>query len=67
MLSPAHPDGRSKALFLARLGYSRDGWQRLENDLRSQLTLDAGPGKHSPYGQEYEILGWLTGPNGTGA
>jgi hypothetical protein len=68
LLSATHPDGRGKAAFLARLGYSRDDWQQLETDLREdQLTLDAAPGRASPYGRKYEILGLLTGPNGTTA
>jgi Domain of unknown function (DUF6883) len=67
LLSTAHPDGRSKAVFLAQLGYSRDAWQTLERDLRTQLASPAEPGGSSPYGKKYEILGMLTGPNGTGA
>ena len=31
------------------------------------LSLDAQPGRPSPYGQKYEILGPLTGPNGKNA
>jgi hypothetical protein len=39
------------------------GW-----DLREQiLSLDAQPGRPSPYGQKYETLGPLTGPNGKNA
>jgi len=65
ILSPSHPDGRSKAAYLARGGYSREGWSRLESDLRDQhLTLDAKPGGVTPWGSKYEILGPLTGPNG---
>jgi hypothetical protein len=68
LLSPRHPDGRGKAAYLARLGYTRETWQRLEADLRRQhLTLDASPGKASPYGRKYEILGSLLGPNGHSA
>ena len=66
LLSTAHPDGRGKAEFLGALGYSQDAFGRLEADLREQiLTLDAQPGRVSPYGQKYEILGPLTGPNGS--
>lgn len=65
ILSPAHPDGRSKAAYLARGGYSREGWSRLERDLRDQhLTHDARPARVTPWGRKYEILGPLTGPNG---
>ena len=66
LLSIAHPDGRSKAEYLSGLGYSHDAFSRLETDLREQiLTLDAELGRESPYGQKYEILGPLTGPNGS--
>jgi hypothetical protein len=66
VLSPTHPDGRGKSEYLARLGYVQSEWSRLDMDLRVQiLTLDAGPGRSSPYGRKYEILGSLTGPNGT--
>lgn len=64
VLSLTHPDGRAKAQYLARLGYSEGDGTRLEADLREQhLSLEALPGKPSPYGQKYEILGSLTGPN----
>ena len=65
ILSPIHPDGRTKAQYLAQIGYSEGDGPRLEADLRSQhLSREARPGKLSPYGQKYEILGPLTGPNG---
>jgi uncharacterized protein DUF6883 len=65
VLSPSHPDGRGKAAYLAVLGYTRDDWRQLESDLRSQhVVLDAAPGRASPYGVKYEIVGNLTGPNG---
>ena len=68
LLSLGHPDGRGKAEYLRALGYSQDAYSRLETDLREQiLTLDAEPGRPSPYGQKYEILGPLTGPKGTTA
>ena len=63
-----HPDGRGKAEYLGRLGYSKDKAGQLDADLREQiLSLDAQPGRPSPYGQKYEILGPLTGPNGKNA
>lgn len=68
ILSPTHPDGRAKAAYLARLGYCQDEWSRLEADLREQiLTREAQLARSSPYGQKYEILGPLTGPNGATA
>lgn len=68
VLSTTHPEGRGKAEYLGRLGYSQDGFNRLEADLREQiLALDAQAGWLSPYGQKYEILAPLTGPNGNTA
>ncbi len=68
LLSAVHPDGRGKAEYLGRLGYSQEASEQLESDLREQiLTLEARPGRPSPYGQKYEILGPLTGRNGTTA
>ena len=65
LLSPTHADGRAKAEYLGRLGYSQDRFERLETDLREQvLSSEAQPGGASRYGQKYEILGPLTGPNG---
>ena len=66
LLSVAHPDGRAKAEYLEQLGYSQHAFGQLDAGLRDQiLSLDAQPGRPSPYGQKYEILGPLTGPNGS--
>ena len=65
ILDRMHPDGRAKAEYLGRVGYSAAKWRRLEGDLRDLLrTSEARPGRVSPYGEKYEILGSLTGPNG---
>lgn len=54
-----------KSQWLAEAGYSVKNWERLENDLRKQiLSLDAEPSELTIYGQIYEIIGTLTGPNG---
>ena len=68
LLSSTHPDGKGKAQFLVGLGYLQHNWERLADDLREQhLTRVAEAGRFSPYGQKYEILGPLTGPNGVTA
>jgi filamentous hemagglutinin len=65
LLSTSHPDGHAKAEYLGRLGYSEADWARLDADLRAQhLSRDAVPAAQSAYGEKYEILGPLTGPNG---
>jgi hypothetical protein len=56
-------DDKSQWLFSA--GYSREQWQKLEEDLRSQiLPLDAQEARSTQFGQMYEIQGILIGPNG---
>ena len=68
LLSTTHPDGRGKAEYLGRLGYSYSDWARLAADLRAQhLTRNAELVGPSAYGRKYEILGPLTGPNGATA
>ncbi len=64
-LNPANPDGEPKARFLAEMGYEQQNWPRLEVDLRTQhLAQEARPGKRSMYGEKYEIVAPLVGPNG---
>ena len=65
LLNPNHPQGRHKAAFFARLGYTIDRWELLEADLRQyHLDLDVYAEKASQYGAKYEIHGPITGPNG---
>ena len=65
LLNAGHADGASKAAFLALAGYRPENWRQLEHDLRSQHAVaDAMPGRPSPYGRKYEIVGPLLGPNG---
>ncbi len=65
LLSMDHPQGRSKAVFLAVLGYERENWGQLATDIRTQiLPLEARHTADSPWGSKYEILGLLKGPNG---
>lgn len=55
-----------KAGWLARGGYTLRNAQTLADDLRAQiLTLDAQPGRSTPFGESYEITGKLVGPSGT--
>ena len=54
-----------KSKWLAEAGYTLENWQRLENDIRTQiLSLDAVYTEETKYGQMYEIKGMLTGPSG---
>ena len=54
-----------KSRFLGQVGYTRVNAEQLERDLREQiLPLDATPLPARGYGERYEILGSLRGPNG---
>ena len=65
VLNFANRDGEAKARFLAEIGYNQKNWQTLEADLRAQhLSQEARPGKKSGYGEKYEIVAPLVGPNG---
>ncbi len=56
----------NKSAFLARAGYSPGNFERLRDDLRTQiLTLEAYPVEKTEFGQIYEIAGLLRGPNAT--
>jgi len=65
LLSTEHPVGRFKAAFFGRMGYSRQGWQRLQMDIlqlaRSAVAVER---QMSNFGQKYEVNGILRGPSG---
>ena len=65
LLSFEHGLGRAKAAFFAVLGYEAAQWQLLERDLREQhLVADAHLRRQTRWGDEYEIIAELRGPNG---
>jgi hypothetical protein len=39
ILSPTHPDGRGKAAYRSRFGYSQTDWLRFEHDVRDRAAL----------------------------
>jgi len=54
-----------KSSFLKRAGYELENFERLQNDLRSQiLSLEAETGENNEFGQYFQIRGDLRGPNG---
>lgn len=68
LLSEAHPVGRFKAAFFMALGYSKDHWELLRDDLLALArTSPAAPGKTSAFGRTFEVDGILTGPSGRSA
>jgi hypothetical protein len=64
LLNPAHRRGGSKARVLLSLGYSIANWEQLDADLRAQhLTADVECQTDSDYGDRFEIVAPLIGPN----
>ncbi len=58
------PDN-DKSQFLARAGYSMDNWQRLLEDIRTQiLPVEAELMRKTAYGKLFRIRGKLMGPTG---
>ena len=65
LLNPAHRRGASKARLLLSLGYSVEGWQSLEAELRAQhLVADVIREADSDYGKRYEVVAPVLGPSG---
>ncbi len=65
LLSGFHYSGRFKAAFFESLGYKRENWQRLAEDLKKLAeTEDAVRSRHNGYGQMYVVAGTLKGPSG---
>jgi len=57
------PDN-DKSQFLARAGYSSGNWQRLLEDIRTQiLAIEAELIRKTAYGDLFRIRGKLLGPN----
>jgi hypothetical protein len=66
VLDILHKDNRGKARVLTALGYTRQNWELLAQDLREQhLTKDAVPSKMTRGGQTYVIVARLQGPTGS--
>ncbi|MGK7891933.1 MAG: DUF6883 domain-containing protein [Leptolyngbyaceae cyanobacterium] len=64
LLIPLPKDDKSQ--FLAKAGYTLENWQKLEQDLRTQvLSQSATLIEETRYGQKYCIRARLRGPNGT--
>ena len=58
------PDN-DKSKFLELAGYRSNNWQRLTDDIRTQiLSTDAEFSRKTPYGDLFRIRKELTGPNG---
>jgi hypothetical protein len=67
LLNFEHPTGGTKARFLLSLGYRRDAWRLLRDDMLTQLAnLDFVDEEITAYGHKFVIVGQLAGPVSTG-
>jgi len=65
LLSDSHRDGRSKAAFFRKYGFSTDSWKELAEALRHHLANnEVTKIEDSPFGTRYVVEGELTAPNG---
>jgi len=64
VLAETHAVGRFKAKFFRALGYGRDQWRALRDDILSLLENEAVEKELTEYGQKYEVRGTIQGPSG---
>ena len=65
LLSADHPVGRDKAAFFVSIGYERERWERLRDDLRAVPRQgDRITEQRSPFGVKYVIDGPIRSPSG---
>lgn len=64
LLSATHRDGRSKALFFTRYGFSVDVWQALAQALQNHAAdNEVAKVEDSPFGQRYIVEGAMLAPD----
>jgi len=64
LLSTKHRDGRSKAEFFTRLGFSAETWEDLASELlRHAAENEVAKIEDSPFGRRYIIEGVLLAPD----
>lgn len=65
LLSPSHPDGRSKAEFFARFGFNVKDWQVLAEALKVVGISNSVTGAvKSAHGTRYTVDGLMPCPDG---
>ena len=68
LLSASHPEGRYKAAFFARFGYTQRHWRRLGWQLR--ILARTGVAEAEPpdsFGRKYRVSGSIPSPSGRNA
>jgi hypothetical protein len=65
LLNFDHDDGKHKAEFFSRFGFSSDRWEELAEALRSHaIRNDVTKAVGSPYGVRYVVEGPMKAPDG---
>lgn len=65
LLSTVHRDGRHKAAFFMRYGFSAEDWEALANALRGHAAVnDVARIDQTRFGQRYVVEGRLPTPDG---
>jgi hypothetical protein len=65
LLSETHRDGRHKAAFFKRYGFTVREWEKMASALRAHAAEhDVTRIETSPYGQRYAIEGIIRSPDG---
>ena len=65
LLSLSHRDGRGKAVFFLRFGFSSDAWQGMAEALQQHAVENPGVRiEDSPFGQRYVVERPITAPDG---
>ncbi len=65
LLSPSHPDGKSKAVFFAQFGFSRRNWEILAKSLQNHAGTHPVVGSvESAYGTRHTVDGPIESPDG---
>ncbi len=63
LLNLDHPDGGSKAIWFHNLGYERENWNLLADDLfKIARNCDRYDTERSPYGVKYKASGTVGRP-----
>ena len=65
LLSVTHPDGKSKAKFFLRFGFSVDSWEIMADALRCHAANNKlAKIEESPFGTRYVVEGEFSGADG---
>jgi len=65
LLSPSHPAGRSKAVFLSRFGFDASNWEALQKSLlRHVAVAENATALETQFGIKYMIEASLETPDG---